>query len=194
MKYFALFRKLECLLICTAILIVGCKNLHSNGNEDQKSKIESIGDFSKCEKQYDIVSIEKINNGGDKNSLLFFYASSCGLVFNKDSIISVDGYVINFKDKSNTSVDVVRFVSEDYARKISDKLVPLVHDVRSISENHGEDRFCLGYYLSRIYNFAKNGSTLYLCGYDRENVTSADIKLKDLKYLDKICEVLQERE
>ncbi len=160
------------------------------GEEFNQCEITDIESLNMCKSKFGIREIRKMEVPLNR---LLFYANEekCGFEYNKDSILFVRSYVIDFVDGSNTQVDLVKFRTKKYAKQVATKLEPLVKAVRSIKTKEANRDFCINYYLSRIYNYKLSNDIVYLFGYDARNVTSETISSENLKFLDRVRDSLK---
>jgi hypothetical protein len=169
------------------LLFFSCSS-HEESQSEASQPTEifvNIEDFEKVKEKFNIKEIKAFDL--ECGYLAFYKNGHCGFKFEKDSVLDTKSYVISFNDSSNTQIDVIKFSSSQYSEYISHQLLPLVNEVRNKSK---EDlrKFCISYYLSRIYNLKQNGATLFLFGYDGINASSGNITKNKLKNLDRVCE------
>jgi hypothetical protein len=173
------------------VTVLSCADDRAKHNNSEKSQyqINDIGDFSNHKKDFNITEVKYMGLG--TSSRLDFYANSCGLKYQKDSLSKIENYVIYFDDKSNAQIEVLTVSRPEYAAVIAQELDPYVKRVRNFTDGGQNRGFCIGYYLSRIYNYAIKDNKLFLLGYDAPNASSQSIVPDDLKKLDFVCKALK---
>ncbi len=179
----------------TSLIIIGfvffvstCVNSQIKGSQ-KEYHFNSVNDFYNYKNEFDIVKIKKMKPSS--SSRLDFYKNSCGMKFEKDSVKRINSYILFFQDNSNTEIQVITLSSINYAKAISEEINGFVEIVRNFKNREENKKFCVAYYLSRIYNYILKKDQIYLFSYDRNNASSKNITNNQLKNIDSICNALR---